>query len=326
MRRVGLTTTVPVEVILAAGAVPVDLNNLFIAHPERGEFIRRAEDQGFPVNLCAWIKGIYGAALEDGIKEVVGVTHGDCSSTEKLMEVFKLRGIQPIPFAFPLDRDPKMMEREIARLMEYFEVGQAALDDVCRMLARIRRKLVRLDDLTWNEGLVSGRENADWLVSASDFRGDPVKFETELDEFLEQAETRPPLPARVQLGIVGVPAIHDDLYEVLEQLGGTVVFNEVQRQFAMIEQSSSLIDQYLRYTYPYDTFGRLVDIVRQAGRRDIVGVIHYAQTFCHRQIEGIILRERMSMPVLTIEGDRPGPIDQQTRTRIEAFMEMLGEA
>ncbi len=31
--RVGLTTTIPVEVVLAAGLTPVDLNNLFIADP-----------------------------------------------------------------------------------------------------------------------------------------------------------------------------------------------------------------------------------------------------------------------------------------------------
>ena len=33
MGRVGFTTTIPVEVLLAAGQEPVDLNNLFIAAP-----------------------------------------------------------------------------------------------------------------------------------------------------------------------------------------------------------------------------------------------------------------------------------------------------
>ena len=34
--RVGFTTTIPVEVVLAAGLIPVDLNNLFIADPGPG--------------------------------------------------------------------------------------------------------------------------------------------------------------------------------------------------------------------------------------------------------------------------------------------------
>ena len=33
---VGLTTTIPVEVVLAANLTPVDLNNLFIADPLAG--------------------------------------------------------------------------------------------------------------------------------------------------------------------------------------------------------------------------------------------------------------------------------------------------
>jgi len=30
MKRVGFTTTIPVEIIFAAGKIPVDLNNVFI--------------------------------------------------------------------------------------------------------------------------------------------------------------------------------------------------------------------------------------------------------------------------------------------------------
>ncbi|MBW1945496.1 MAG: 2-hydroxyacyl-CoA dehydratase, partial [Deltaproteobacteria bacterium] len=41
------------------------------------------------------------------------------------------------------------------------------------------------------------------------------------------------------------------------------------------------------------------------------------------QIYDIILRESLPLPVLTLEGDRPGKIDGRTAFRLEAFVEML---
>jgi hypothetical protein len=40
--KVGLTTTIPVEVLLAAGVTPVDLNNLFISAPDAWRRVARA--------------------------------------------------------------------------------------------------------------------------------------------------------------------------------------------------------------------------------------------------------------------------------------------
>lgn len=74
--KIGLTTTVPVEVIVAAGYTPVDLNNMFITSENYLKYIDIAERDGFPKSLCAWIKGIYGACLENNIKEIVGVMEG----------------------------------------------------------------------------------------------------------------------------------------------------------------------------------------------------------------------------------------------------------
>jgi benzoyl-CoA reductase/2-hydroxyglutaryl-CoA dehydratase subunit BcrC/BadD/HgdB len=53
------------------------------------------------------------------------------------------------------------------------------------------------------------------------------------------------------------------------------------------------------------------------------GIIHYVQSFCFRQIEDLIVRKRFKLPILTLEGDRPGPLDARTRIRIEGFVEMI---
>ena len=57
LARIGMTTTVPVEIILAGGHVPVDLNNVFITGAEPVRRVEAAEDDGYPRNICGWIKG-----------------------------------------------------------------------------------------------------------------------------------------------------------------------------------------------------------------------------------------------------------------------------
>ncbi len=59
---IGITTTVPIEIIYAAGYIPVDLNNIFISDNDPYEMVDDAELRGLPRNTCAWTKGIYAAA------------------------------------------------------------------------------------------------------------------------------------------------------------------------------------------------------------------------------------------------------------------------
>ena len=57
--------------------------------------------------------------------------------------------------------------------------------------------------------------------------------------------------AKYRLGFVGVPPIIPDLYGFLEEKGARIIFNEVQRQFSMFYMEEDIVNQYLRFTYPY---------------------------------------------------------------------------
>jgi benzoyl-CoA reductase/2-hydroxyglutaryl-CoA dehydratase subunit BcrC/BadD/HgdB len=122
-----------------------------------------------------------------------------------------------------------------------------------------------------------------------------------------------------------VPPIFSGFYEFIESLGARVIFNEVQRQFSMPFGEEDLVEQYLLYTYPYSIEGRIRDIQRALAARELDGLIHYTQTFCYRQIYDILLRDALPIPILTLEGDRPGPLDGRSALRIETFVEMLRE-
>jgi benzoyl-CoA reductase/2-hydroxyglutaryl-CoA dehydratase subunit BcrC/BadD/HgdB len=190
-------------------------------------------------------------------------------------------------------------------------------------LASIRVKLKKLDQLTYAENVVTGFENHQFLVSSSDFDGDPDAFEKELDQILVKVQGRPPRRDEIRLGYLGVPPIFTEFYEFIESLDARVVFNEVQRQFSMPFHEEGIVEQYLQYTYPYPMSVRLKDIKGAIMERQLDGLIHYTQTFCYRQIYDIVLRELMPIPLLTLEGDRPGPVDGRTALRIETFVEML---
>ncbi len=323
-RYVGITTTIPVEIVLAAGLVPVDLNNIFIAAPKAAELVARAELDGYPRSVCGWIRGLYSTALACGVRRVIAVTQGDCSQTHAMMETWEAQGIEVVPFAYPYDRDAGLLRAQMARLAERLGTTMDAAEEVRRTLAPVRRAVARIDELTWTRGTVTGLENHLWQVQCSDFNGDPEGFAREVETFLTEAGHREPGAEKMRIGYAGVPPIMPDLYGFLEERGACVVFNEVQRQFTMADSlDADLVEQYRRYTYPYSVFGRLEDIGRNVEVRRIEGLIHYVQSFCFRQIEDMLVKRAMKLPVLTLEGDAPGPLDARNRLRLEAFVETL---
>ncbi|WP_224984454.1 2-hydroxyacyl-CoA dehydratase family protein [Geomonas agri] len=325
MRRVGFTTTIPLEVLVAAGVVPIDLNNVFITHPEKASLIEDAELTGFPRNVCAWIKGIYGAVVASGVQEMIAVTEGDCSYTKALMEVLSLNGVRVYPFAYPAGREAAPLKAEIEKLMSVFGVDWPQVDEAKRRLDRIRTKVHEIDRLTWQENRVTGEENHYFQVCTSDMNGDLDAFESEVDAFLAQAAQRPERKERIRLAYLGVPPIVSGLYDFVEEVGARVVFNETQRQFSMPYGIQDLVEQYRAYSYPYDIFHRLGDIGRELEKRKVDGVIHYVQSFCFRQIEDMVLRKSIKLPILTLEGDKPGDLDARTKIRLEGFLELLEE-
>jgi benzoyl-CoA reductase/2-hydroxyglutaryl-CoA dehydratase subunit BcrC/BadD/HgdB len=320
---IGITATIPVEIIFAAGLRPVDLNNLFINSDQPKKLVSQAEAAGFSHSICSWIKGIYATVFNNDIKEVIAVTGGDCSNTIALGELLARKGVKVTSFEYPFNRDREALLVQMEKLRESVSTTWSKIEAVKTRLDRIRGKLKRLDQLSYRKNVITGFENHMYLVSSSDFNGDPDEFEKNLDNFLIVARNREPAKHEIRLGYLGVPPIFSQFYEYIESLDARVVFNEVQRQFSMPFEKKDILDQYLEYTYPYDINGRLRDIEQAIYERKLDGLIHYTQTFCYRQIYDIVLRESLPVPVLTLEGDRPGNIDSRTALRIETFVEML---
>ena len=213
---VGITTTIPVEAVLAAGMRPLDLNNLFASHPESAGLVERALAAGFPQSSCAWLKGIYGALLsKDAPDLIVGVVRGDCSGTGVLLEAISMLGLEVVPFSYPYPPSLPEMRREIEKLCSALGTTLEAAEEWREKLVPVRRLLSEMDSLCWEENLVTGSENHLWLVASSDFNGDPERFRCDLEAFMSEARMRKPLDRRegipfareVRLGYIGVPPV-----------------------------------------------------------------------------------------------------------------------
>lgn len=327
MKKIGLTTTVPIEVLIAAGYTPIDLNNLFITAKDHTAYIDFAEKEGFPKSMCAWIKGIFGACISHGITEVIGVIEGDCSNTKALLEILKLRGIKIYPFAFPHNHQLSNITASIQNFMKLFDVREEQAELTRTKLNGIRSKAEAIDRLTYLEDKATGFENQLMQLCLSDFDGNVDAYEALLDSKLEEIRSRKRSPKKLRLAYIGVPPMFGDLHDFVETMDGKIVYNEVQREFAFPrgKNASTIYEQYYDYTYPYDLDFRIEEINKQIKERNIDGVIHYTQAFCHKAIEDIVLKSKILIPMLTIEGDKANVLDARIRLRVEAFLDMLSE-
>jgi benzoyl-CoA reductase/2-hydroxyglutaryl-CoA dehydratase subunit BcrC/BadD/HgdB len=136
----------------------------------------------------------------------------------------------------------------------------------------------------------------------------------------------------VRLGYIGVPPITLDIFEAAETAGARFVFNEVPRQFSMppdaspgLPPATDLVGQYTAYTYPYTVAGRAADINEQASKRELDGIVHYVQSFCHRNLEDVEFRRLLTRPMVTVECDCPGNLGAPALSRLENFIQVLGE-
>lgn len=327
MKKIGITTTVPLEIFYAAGYQVYDLNNILATAENPNLYFEKAEKDGFPKNLCAFIKGIYGVSILHEVDHVVGVVEGDCSNTKAMLELMEMKGIKTLPFGFPHSRDIEAIKGQMDALMKTVGVSLERVESVRQSLLATRALALEIDRLTYETHQATGFENHLFQVCMSDFFGDVKKCKKILEDKIEEISQRPVSRPKVKLAFIGVPPMASEIYHFIEAKEARVVYNEVQHEFVFprAHLAKNIYEQYLDFTYPYDLKGRLSVIEKELERREVDGVIHYTQAFCYRAIEDIMIKEALNKPILHIEGDKDTVLDARTQLRIEAFIDMLAD-
>ena len=343
----------PQELIMAAGAVPVSLCGM------TQEPIEHAEKH-LPRNLCPLIKSSYGYAVTGTCPYfyysdlVVGET--TCDGKKKMFEL--LAKIAPVhvmrlPQANDREEDVQAWKQEILLLRERIE-GQFGLRITGEKLRKaiadknreraIYRELYQFLKLTppalrgsqvhrvlHGSGYAFGRE------------AHLVKVQALIEAIRAQLRDGGPKPgpARPRILITGCPigGATEKIIRIIEESGADIVCFEncggaKDREFPVdesIDPWEALARKYIRLACscmsPNDArvelLSRLIDEYRADGVIDVV--LHACHTYnmeTWRVKE--LAREEKKIPYLHIETDYSPGDEGQLRTRISAFVEMLG--
>ena len=252
-------------------------------------------------------------------------------------------------------KDYKAWAEEITALKDKVEEFTGNKVDAEKLAASIklindkRRALQRLSDFRKNKNIpISGKDVL--LISQIAFYDDPTRFTQmtnalcdELDKRVEEGiSVFPKGTKRILLAGTPLAIPNWKLHNIVETTGGAVVCEEMctgTRYFEnLVEegrdtfegQVEALAERYMNINCACFTpnEARIDDIKRLVKEYDIDGVIDVNLKFCNLyDTEGFLVERALKeagIPVIGIETDYTDADAQQLRTRIGAFIEMLG--
>lgn len=345
---------VPEEIVLAANAIQVGL----CAGAEAG---KEAAEKVLPRNTCALIKSFVGFKLSklcpyiESCDLVVGET--TCDGKKKAYEIFADYApvyVMEIPqMKQACDRD--LWKSEVLRFKKKIEevtgneITPAKLKKAIELVNNRRRVLQRLNRLRAAIPTpISGRDVI--LINQVSFYDDPVRFTAKINELCDELENRvkagegivPKETPRLMLSGCPMAVPNWKLPFVVESSGAVIVGEEscigTRNTRDLVDESGqtleemleALVDRYMKIDCACFTPNneRLDHIVDMAKDLKVDGVIHYALSFCQPytmeayKVDKAL--QKADIPMLAIETDYSMEDVEQLKTRVEAFVEMIG--
>jgi benzoyl-CoA reductase/2-hydroxyglutaryl-CoA dehydratase subunit BcrC/BadD/HgdB len=326
------------------------------------EFGFEEAERFLPRNTCALIKSFFGFKLSrvcpyiESTDLLVGET--TCDGKKKAYEAFK--EIQSNLYVLEVPQmkaepDRQLLRAEYRRFMAELEAVTGVTITAERLKRAIgivnsrRRALHRLAALrAANPAPISGLDAL--LVTQVSFYDNPVRFTDAVNKLCDELETRvekgvgvaPRGAKRILLSGCPMAVPNWKLPFVIETSGAVVVGEESctgERGYRNLVDDAArdldglfeaIVDRYFKIDCAIFTPNpeRLEHIVDMAKQYQADGVIHYALQFCSPYtVESYGVEKTLNekgIPVLRVETDYSQEDAGQLKTRIEAFLEMLG--
>ncbi|GBE17695.1 2-hydroxyglutaryl-CoA dehydratase, D-component [archaeon BMS3Abin16] len=313
MAIVGITALVPPEIVYASGNIPVDINNFV---PRSGVVPRD--------KLCAWTALWRDLTLMGRIKldKLVVVAGGDCNNALVDGEKIELSGVDTHYFTYPFDGSAKIMRHEIDKLVEF--LGGELDESVFNRVTELKSAATAVDSERVSMH-INSQDAFEIMVSGSDLAGSLEDYRKMIDSVVKKR-----VDCDFRLALLGTPPIYDGFHEFLDSLGLHIVYDEMPYEFLRLRGDTvkSISESYADYSFARNITHRIKLLKSELKQRGVEGIIHFHQFACHHKLEDPILREALcaeGYPFITIEADLPSKTPQQTRLRIEAFKERLGD-
>ena len=337
----------PEELLLAAGFTPYRL--LTTADLSSGSEAYLAP------NLCPYVHRLFAAGLEgkyDFLDAVAFVY--SCDAMRRLADMWDLYlDLGPVyTLDVPRRRDRYAKEYFRTNLLEFKDkletlagrqIRDEDLANAISIVNKTRRLMQEIYDLrSENPGLVSGRDVLELARTSS--TADREKFNHYLEEFVRelslQNRNNPGNPGKKRIMLYGNAVEEESIYTIVEQAGGEVVWDDhclSARHFdtpvdEAMDPWQAIADRYLQKSSCPRMQGmeeRINRILQNIYTYNCAGVIIHSLKFCdlmQSEIPRLVkaLQDRQ-IEHLHVERENLAEDPGQIKTRIEAFMELLGK-
>ena len=338
----------PVELIHAAGAIPVGL----CGKSEQG--IPEAEAH-LPKTLCPLIKASYGMAMSDQCPYFYfsdGIlAETTCDGKKKMYELigtFKPVHVMNLPQGKSQALAIESWTEEVKRAAEFLEklfnvkITEEKLHDAIVYRNRVRKAIVDLYEVAKIKPYpVSGYEIST-VAESADFHFTDDDLVAKLEKITKEFKSRIRNEGdnRPRVLITGCPnaGVRDKVIKRLEELGADYVCADIcsgpRAQKFMIDENSdpyrAIAERYLKINCSVMTpnTARFDDIKSLVHEYQVDGVIEVVLHGCHTfAVEAFntmkIVQENLALPYLRLDTDFSQSDKGQIETRLGAFIEMM---
>ena len=345
---------VPDELIFAANAIATGLCG-------GSQFWVPGGEKVLPTNTCPLIKASVGARLDRTCPffRIADMYIGEttCDGKKKAWEILGEDvpvHVMDLP-QMKREKDIKAWSEEIKELKKVIEeftgnkVTAESLNESIKLINNKRKALSRLYECRKADKVpISGRDAL--VISQIAFYDDPARFTQMTNKLCDELEQRIKDGVSVvkegtkRILLTGTPLAVPNwkLHNIIETSGAVVVCEEMctgtryfenlvdETKTTIDEQIDTLANRYMGINCACFTpnTGRIDDIIRLAKEYKVDGVIDVNLKFCSLyDIEGYTVERALKeagIPVMGIETDYTDNDAEQLRTRIGAFIEMIG--
>ena len=345
---------VPDELIFAANAIATGLCG-------GSQFWVPGGEKVLPTNTCPLIKASVGARLDRTCPffRIADMYIGEttCDGKKKAWEILGEDvpvHVMDLP-QMKREKDIKAWAdeiRELKKVIEDFtgnEITAESLNESIKLINNKRKALSRLYECRKADKVpISGRDAL--VISQIAFYDDPARFTQMTNKLCDELEQRIKDGVSVvkegtkRILLTGTPLAVPNwkLHNIIETSGAVVVCEEMctgtryfenlvdETKTTVDEQIDALAERYMGINCACFTpnTARIDDIIRLAKEYKVDGVIDVNLKFCSLyDVEGYTVERALKeagIPVMGIETDYTDSDAEQLRTRIGAFIEMIG--
>jgi len=333
----------PEEVIYAADAMPVlvfgDLETPKLA------------DVHLPINSCSFARSCFNSALRGDYDYLDGfVASSSCDNRNKIFDFWRHKA--KTPYSHFVNTPSRRTEKahgffyeenlRFKQSLERFLQVTISKDELRRAIEVYNENRIRLREVyelrKENPPLISGTEALEIVLSSMLLPKE--KHNNMLTHLLNEIPKRPDRPKKgVRLLASGSIVDNTELLKIVESVGGSVVADDWctgSRYFWNLVGSKgdplrAISKRYLNKipsSFTFEEKERFEHTIKMARQFDVEAAIVFNQKFCDTHLfDAPQLLEELNaigLPVLNLEWEHSLSGIAQLKTRIEAFIEMIG--